>query len=64
MLAEDEGRLGLDPRLYLEAIDGGPTGAPYAQAKGRAVLAGDYSTSFAVDGVVKDIDLMIDESGA
>jgi 3-hydroxyisobutyrate dehydrogenase len=54
--------LGVDPRLYLEAIDGGPTGTPYAQLKGKAILAGDYATSFAVEGVIKDTDLMIDEA--
>jgi 3-hydroxyisobutyrate dehydrogenase len=52
--------LGVDPELFLTAIDGGPTGSPYAQVKGKAILAGDYTTSFAVDGVVKDVQLMID----
>jgi 3-hydroxyisobutyrate dehydrogenase len=55
--------LGVDPRLFLSAIDGGPTGMPYAQVKGQAVLAGDYATSFAVDGVVKDVQLMVDAAG-
>jgi 3-hydroxyisobutyrate dehydrogenase len=53
------GALGVDPRLFLSAIEGGPTGAPYAQAKGEAVLSANYDTSFAVDGVVKDVGLMI-----
>ncbi|GLY96611.1 NAD(P)-dependent oxidoreductase [Actinoplanes sp. NBRC 103695] len=52
--------LGIDPELFLAAIDGGPTGAPYAQLKGKAILAGDYTTSFAVDGVVKDVGLMVE----
>lgn len=52
--------LGVDPRLFLEAIKGGPTDTPYAQLKGAAVLAGDFTPSFAVDGVVKDLGLMID----
>ena len=51
--------LGVDPALFLDAIDGSPTGSPYAQVKGRAILAGDYATSFAVDGVVKDVELML-----
>jgi 3-hydroxyisobutyrate dehydrogenase len=55
--------LGVDPRLFLSAIDGGPTGMPYAQVKGQAVLAGDYAMSFAVDGVVKDVQLMVDAAG-
>ncbi|MFG1609245.1 NAD(P)-dependent oxidoreductase [Actinoplanes sp. NPDC049265] len=52
--------LGVDPALYLEAIADGPTGAPYAQLKGKAILSGDYTTSFAVDGVVKDVGLMVE----
>jgi 3-hydroxyisobutyrate dehydrogenase len=50
--------LGLDPRLFLEAIDGGPVDAPYVHLKSGAMLADDYPTSFAVDGVVKDLDLI------
>ena len=52
--------LGVDPRQFLEAIDGAPVGAPYAQVKGVAMIGGDYATSFAVDGVVKDVGLMVD----
>lgn len=52
--------LGLDPALFLEAVDGGPTGAPYVKLKGESILNGDYATSFAVDGVVKDVGLMIE----
>jgi 3-hydroxyisobutyrate dehydrogenase len=52
--------LGVDPALFLSAIDGGPTGAPYAQLKGKAILSGNYATSFAVDGVVKDVGLMLE----
>ncbi|UYM05761.1 NAD(P)-dependent oxidoreductase [Solicola gregarius] len=51
-------RLGLDPALFLEAIAGGPTGAPYAQVKGAAMIEHSYATSFSVDGVVKDVGLM------
>jgi 3-hydroxyisobutyrate dehydrogenase len=52
--------LGIDPRLFLQAIAGGPTDSAYAQLKGQAILGGDYTPSFAVDGVVKDIGLMLD----
>jgi 3-hydroxyisobutyrate dehydrogenase len=55
--------LGVEPGLFLEAVGGTPTGSPYVQAKGSAILAGDYATSFAVDGVVKDVGLMIDAAG-
>jgi len=52
--------LGLDPRLFLEAIDGGPVDMPYVHVKSPSMLEGDYPTSFAVDGVVKDLDLIRD----
>lgn len=55
--------LGIDPRLFLEAVDGTPTGAPYAQVKGAAMVAGDYAPSFAVDGIRKDLDLMVEAAG-
>ena len=51
-------RLGLDGALFLEAIDGGPVNSPYAQLKGKAMLGGDWTTSFAVDGVRKDLGLI------
>ena len=49
--------LGLDPGLFLEAIDGGPANAPMVQLKGRAMVAGDLATSFALDGALKDLRL-------
>ena len=52
--------LGVDPRLFLEAIDGGPVFAPYAKVKGGAMLESDWTPSFEVDGVVKDVGLMLD----
>jgi len=56
--------LGVDPRLFLDAIEGGPTGVPYARLKGEAILAGDFTPSFALDGVVKDMGLMLDAATA
>lgn len=53
-------RLGVDPALFLSAIDGGPTNAPYAQLKGGMMLDSDYTPSFGVDGLVKDLGLMIE----
>lgn len=54
------GALGVDPALFLEAIEGGPVGTPYARVKGGAMLTQDWSPSFEVDGVVKDLGLMVD----
>jgi 3-hydroxyisobutyrate dehydrogenase len=50
--------LGLDGRLFLEAIGGSPSDSPFAQLKGKAILAGDWSPSFAVDNVAKDLQLI------
>ena len=50
----------LDPMLFLQTIDGGPSNTPYAQLKGRMMIEKDFSPSFGIDGVVKDIQLMID----
>jgi 3-hydroxyisobutyrate dehydrogenase len=52
--------LGLDPSLFLDAIKGAPVDSAYAHAKGGAMLKRDWTTSFAVDGVRKDVGLMID----
>lgn len=51
---------GVDPGLFLEAIEGTAVDTPYAHVKGRAILADDLTPSFAVDGVVKDLSLMLD----
>ena len=49
--------LGLEPRLFLEAIGGSTSDSPYAQAKGREILAGDYDPQFATNGLLKDLRL-------
>ncbi|GAB3445383.1 NAD(P)-dependent oxidoreductase [Phycicoccus ginsengisoli] len=62
-LALAEG-LGVDPRLFLEAIGGGPTDTPYAQLKGGLVLERAYAPAFAVDNVSKDVGLMVEAASA
>jgi 3-hydroxyisobutyrate dehydrogenase len=52
--------LGLDPDLFLEAIDGEPLGSPYAVAKGRAMIAGEYAPGFAMRLGLKDVGLALD----
>jgi len=49
---------GLDPRLFLDAIDGGPVNSPMAQLKGKAMIAGDFAPSFGLAGGSKDLHLM------
>jgi 3-hydroxyisobutyrate dehydrogenase len=55
--------LGVDPQLFLDTIAGGPTDTPYAQLKGAQMLAGDYPVAFALDGALKDVELMIAAAG-
>lgn len=52
--------LGTDPRIFLDAIDGGPVGAPYAQIKGAAMIAQDYPTAFPVRHALKDSRLVLE----
>jgi 3-hydroxyisobutyrate dehydrogenase len=55
--------LGVDPRQFLDAIDGGAVGAPYAQIKGPMMIAGDYPTSFPVRLARKDVGLVLEAAG-
>jgi 3-hydroxyisobutyrate dehydrogenase len=52
--------LGLDPQQFLEAVEGQAVDAPYVQLKGKAMISGDYSPSFELDGVIKDTSLIRD----
>ena len=49
--------LGLDPALFLSVIDGTASDSAYAQLKGRQMLDGSYSPSFALSGAAKDAKL-------
>ena len=52
---------GVDPALFLEAVKGGPVDAPYVQLKGGLMLEQKWDTpAFAVDGVLKDVGLMVE----
>ncbi len=50
--------LGLDPALFLEAIDGSASDSAYAHTKGAAMLEGAFPAQFALDGLRKDIGLI------
>lgn len=56
--------LGVDPALFLQAIEGQAADSPYAQLKGKAILAGRYAPSFTLDGVLKDLGLMVDAASS
>jgi 3-hydroxyisobutyrate dehydrogenase len=52
--------LGVDPNLFLDAIDGGALGMPYARVKGPLMLERSYPPSFPVRLVRKDVGLMLE----
>ena len=52
--------LGLDPRLFLEAVKGGALDAPYVQLKGGAMLDGSFDPAFALGGALKDAELILE----
>jgi 3-hydroxyisobutyrate dehydrogenase len=54
-LAEGEG---LDPRLLLEAVAGGPLDLPYLQMKGQAIIERDFTPSFTLRLAAKDAALV------
>lgn len=51
-------QLGLDPQLFLDALDGGASDSPYVHLKGGMMLDDAYPASFALDGVRKDLGLI------
>ncbi|MFN2479020.1 MAG: NAD(P)-dependent oxidoreductase, partial [Pseudonocardiaceae bacterium] len=51
--------LGVDPQLFLDTIAGGGTDSPYAQLKGKAMIAGDFAPAFGLAGAVKDSALIV-----
>jgi 3-hydroxyisobutyrate dehydrogenase len=52
--------LGLDPHLFPDAIDNAPLGSPYAVAKARAMISGEFSPGFALRLAFKDAGLALD----
>lgn len=46
--------LEIDPRRFLETVDGGPLGAPYAQLKGGAMIDRAFDPSFSLRLARKD----------
>ena len=53
--------LGVPPEQFLEILDGAAFGSPYAQTKGKAILAGDFRPpSFPARLAAKDARLVVD----
>jgi 3-hydroxyisobutyrate dehydrogenase len=57
--------LGLDPRLFLGTVEGGPLDMPYLQLKGKAILERSLDPSFKLSLAAKDARLVLEAaSGA
>jgi 3-hydroxyisobutyrate dehydrogenase len=52
--------IGVDPQAFLDAIDGGAVGSPYAQLKGRQMIERDFPTAFPLKLALKDLELVLD----
>jgi 3-hydroxyisobutyrate dehydrogenase len=50
--------LGLDPRVFLDMMKGSAVDTAYLHLKGEVIIAGQFTPSFAVDGAVKDTELI------
>ena len=57
-------RLGVDPRRFLEIIDGGPLGPPYAKMKGTMMIERSYEPSFSLALAAKDAGLALAAAAA
>lgn len=55
---------GVDPAKFLEIIEGGPLGAPYAQIKGAMMIEEDFPTSFSAKLARKDTGLVLDAAAS
>jgi 3-hydroxyisobutyrate dehydrogenase len=51
--------LGLDPRWFLDAIEGRPMDSAYAHMKGEKILRGDFTPQFALKHATKDVRLAL-----
>ena len=49
----------VDPSQFLQAIEGGPLGVPYAQMKGQMMIEEEFSTSFSAKLARKDAGLVL-----
>ena len=55
---------GVEPQKFLETIEGGPLGLPYAQIKGDMMIAEDFPKSFSARLARRDAALVLDAAGA
>jgi 3-hydroxyisobutyrate dehydrogenase len=52
--------LAIDPREFLETIEGGPLGVPYARLKGELMIEREFPPSFPLDLALKDARLVLE----
>ena len=52
--------LEVDPQTFLDAIDGGPMGPPYASMKGKLMIERDFPPSFPLELALKDARLALE----
>ena len=55
--------LGVDPAAFLDIIDGGPLGPPYAKMKGTMMIERSYEPSFSLALAAKDAGLALGRRG-
>ena len=55
---------GVDPEVFLETIEGGPLGLPYAGMKGRMMIEDEYPPSFSAKLARKDAGLVLEAAEA
>jgi 3-hydroxyisobutyrate dehydrogenase len=55
---------GVDPERFLETIEGGPLGLPYAQMNGNMMIEERFPTSFSLKLARKDAALVLDAARA
>jgi 3-hydroxyisobutyrate dehydrogenase len=56
--------VGVDPSQFLQAIEGGPLGVPYAQMKGQMMIEEEFPTSFSAKLARKDAGLVLEAAQA
>lgn len=56
--------LGVDPTVFLDAIEGGPLDLPYLRVKSKAILDEDWTPSFSAANAAKDCGLIVDAGAA
>lgn len=55
---------GVDPQSFLDTIEGGPLGLPYAQTKGKMMIEEDFPPSFSAKLTRKDAGLVLDAAAS